>query len=343
MVCLPSHTFRVPDLLLHVLSLFRTNQASAGLLLFLYAFILQLPVIFGWVEVAPMSAESGVGGTWLMQWTEGHFYLSILLPVLFVTIQGIAANVLVTRHRMSRKITQFPGLFIILCWAMVPSFQALHPVQVATIFLLLAFLSMGRLYKKEEPAIPLFNAGAWLGMAALFSPTYLVLIPAFVIGIGILRQMAFKSIFQFLAGTLTILGLVFSYAYLTGVLPTVLSNQFSALGWWQLPTISSLQFFGLIMLALLLLLSIAAYGTIVQMLNIEGKKNVGIQYWMLLFLLLSIFFTGASGIPSIQVITVPLGLVLGLRFILLPESKAEFYHLLLFTAAMGATIWVLFS
>jgi hypothetical protein len=278
-----------------------------------------------------------------MQWAEGRFYLSVLLPVLFITIQGITANVLVTRHRMSRKITQFPGLFIILCWAIVPSFHALHPVQVANIFLLLSFLSMGRLYKKEDPAVPLFNAGAWLGMAALFAPTHLFLIPAFVIGIGILRQISFKSIFQFLTGSLTIFALVFSYAYFTGVFPTTLSKQFSALDWWLLPTFSSLQLFNLVTLALLLLLSVVGFGSIVQLLNIEGKKNVGIQYWMLLFLLLSAFFTGASGVPSIQAITTPLGLVLGLRFILLSERKAEFYHLLLFTAAMGTAIWALFS
>lgn len=274
---------------------------------------------------------------------EGRFYLSVLLPVLFITIQSITANVLVTRHRMSRKITQFPGLFIILCWALVPSFHAFHPVQVANIFLLFAFLSMGRLYKKEEPAVPLFNAGAWLGMAALFMPSHLLLVPAFIIGIGILRQISFKSIFQFLTGTLTIFALLFSYAYLTGVLPDTISNQFSILSWWLLPTFSSLQLFGLATLALLLLLSIAGFGPIVQLLNIEGKKNVGIQYWMLLFLLLSILFTGVSGLPPIQAISVPLGIAIGLRFILLSERRAEFYHLLLFTAAMGATIWALFS
>lgn len=338
-----SYTFRSSDPLTYVLSLFRTNQASAGLFLFLYALILQLPVIFGWVEAAPALAQSGVGGTWLMQWTKGQFYLSALLPVLFVTIQGIIANVLVTRHRMSRKITQFPGLFIILCWAIVPSFRALHPVQLANILLLLALLSMGRLYKNEEPAVPLFNAGAWLGVAALFSPTYLVLLPAFIIGIGILRRITFKSIFQLLTGTAVILSLVFSYAYITGALPAALSIQFSALGWWQSTSFPSLQLPGLITLAVLLLLSIVAYGIIVRLLNIEGKKNVGIQYWMLLFLLLSILVSGASEIPYFQAITAPLGVVLGLRFILLSDGKAEFYHLVLFTVAMSATIWTVFS
>lgn len=278
-----------------------------------------------------------------MEWTEGRFYLTTCLPVVFVTIQGIIGNVLVTRHRMSRKITQFPGLFIILSWAMVPSFRALHPMHLANIFLLLAFLAMGRLYKKEEPAVPLFNAGAWLGMAALFAPTFLLLTPAFLIGIGILRQISFKAIFQFLTGTFTIFALIFSFSYFNGTLPDVLSIQFSALGWWQFPAIPTPQFPGLITLGLLLLLSISAYGIIVRLLNIEGKKNVGIQYWMLLFLLMSIFLSGMTGTPSFQAITVPLGLVLGLWFILLPNGRAEFYHLILFTVAMGTTIWAVFS
>ncbi|MFK8164333.1 MAG: hypothetical protein AB8H12_17950 [Lewinella sp.] len=304
---------------------------------------LQLPVIFGWVEVVPALAGSGVGGSWLIEWTKGKFYLTTLLPVLFITVQGVIANVLVTRHRLSRKVTQFPGLFLILCWAMVPSFHALHPVQVANIFLLLALLSMGRLYKKEEPAVPLFNAGAWLGMAALFSPTYLMLIPALIIGISILRQITFKSIFQLLTGTLVIFSLVFTYAYLTDVLPVALALQFSALEWWQLPSFPPLKLSGLITLALLLLVVVVSFGVIVRLLNIEGKKNVGIQYWLLLFFLLSTLLSGASGIPYLQVITLPLGLLIGLRFILLSDSKAEFLHLILLTVAMSSTIWTIFS
>lgn len=326
-----------------MLSFFRTNQASAGLLLFFYALLLQLPILFGWVAVPALPSTGSLASYWLLEWADRHFYLATLLPVLLVTGQGIVANTLVTRHRMSRKVTQFPGLFIILCWALVPAFRALHPTQVAGFFLLLGLLSMGRIYKKEEPAVPLFNTGAWLGLAVLFAPAYLFVLPAFIIGIGILRRPDFRSMLQFLAGPLVVFFLFFSGTYFYGLSGDALSRQFSDFGLLPPPTFEPLQLTGLVVLALLLLYAIGSYGNLVRLLNIEGKKNGNLLIWVLLFLALSILASGAAGIPYYQVITVPVGLLIGLRFILFPEARAEFYHLVLFTVAMGATIWSVFT
>lgn len=326
-----------------MLSFFRTNQASAGLLLFFYALLLQLPILFGWVAVPALPSTGSLASHWLLEWANRHFYLSALLPVLLVTGQGIVANTLVNRHRMSRKVTQFPGLFIILCWALVPAFRALHPAQVAGFFLLLGLLSMGRIYKKEEPAVPLFNSGAWLGLAALFAPAYLFVLPAFIVGIGILRRPDFRSILQFLAGSLVIFSLFFSFMYFYGLSGDALSRQFSGFGLLTLTAFEPLQLAGLVVLALLLLYAIGSYGNLVRLLNIEGKKNGNLLIWVLLFLALSILASGAAGAPYYQVITVPVGLLIGLRFILFPEARAEFYHLVLFTVAMGTTIWSVFA
>ncbi len=93
------------------------------------------------------------------------------------------------------------------------------------------------------------------------------------------------------------------------------------------------------MLGLLLVFVIGAIGRTGQLLNIEGKKNVGILYWLLFFFCLSIGVSGAAGIPYVQVITVPTGIILGLRFITITPARAEFFHLLLFTAAVGTAIW----
>lgn len=326
-----------------MLTFFRTNQASAGLLLFFYALLLQLPLFFGWVQVDVSPFSGGLAGYLLMEWAADHLFLATLLPVILVTGQGIVANTLVTRHRMSRKVTQFPGLFIILCWALVPSFRTLHPAQAAGFFLMLAFLSMGRIYKKDEPAVPLFNAGAWLGLASLFMPAYLFLIPAFIIGIGMLRTPDLRSIFQFLAGLLITFFLVFSVVYFQGWLATAWQLQLSGLGMLQLPLISSIQVAGLVALTALILLALSSHGLIVRLLNIEGKKNVNLIIWVLLSLVISVFASNTAGIAYLQIITLPLGLLAGLRFILFTEARAEFFHLVLFTIAMLPAIWSVFT
>lgn len=326
-----------------MLSLFRTNQASAGLLLFFYALVLQLPVIFGWAEL-PIEPNNGGGflSLSLSAWLENHFYLSVLFPVLLVTGQGIIANVLVTRYRLSRKITQFPGLFLILCWALVPAFRSFHPVQLAAFFMMLSLLALGRVYKREEPAVAIFNVGGWLGIAILFSPGYVVLLPAFIIGIGIMRRPEFRSILQLITGVLLPTFLVLAYTYYSEGLGDDLVSQFINFTWfqWAWPTVPNQL--GLGILGLLAIFVIGAFSGTTQLLNIEGKKNVGVLYWVLFFLFINIGVSAGTDLAYLQIITVPIGIILGLRFIMISSSKAEFLHLLLFSAALGSAIWSIF-
>jgi len=326
-----------------VLALFRTNQASAGLLLFFYALLLQLPIFFGAVELSPGYTGGGLLGHWVIEWLGDQPFWLALLPVVLVTGQGILANVLATRHRMSRKITQFPGLFIILCWALVPAFRPLHPLQFANLFLLMGLLSLGRLYKKDEPAVPLFNSGAWLGLASLFSPAYLLLVPAFTIAIGTLRRPDVRSLLQFLTGVGVLYFLSFTLSYLIGDLNLALIWQRAGLAMADIPAVPFMVYPGLIITGFLVLMALATYGGTVRLLNIEGKKNVTILLWMLLFGLLSAPLSAATGLAYLQVVTVPLGILLGLRFIQISSGKAEFYHLLLVTAVLGPLLLVLFS
>ena len=326
-----------------MLSLFRTNQASAGLLLFFYALLLQLPAFFGAPDIPGAEAISGVAGKTLAYWVGDQQWLQLLLPVVLVTTQGIVANVLVTRHRLSRKITQFPGLFVVLCWGLFPAFRTLQAIHFANFFLMLALLSLARVYKKDEPSVPLFNAGAWLGIASLFVPFYLCLLPAFVIGMGILRRPDVRSVLQTLVGVGLTYFFTFFMLYLFGTWDGALSNHFSGLGLTSFPSLSSHMQFGLAALGVLLLLAIASYGAVVQLLNIEGKKNVGIIAWVLVFGALGLLLSGPGLLPGLQVLVCPLGVLVGLRFIFLPSGRAEFLHLILFIVATVPLLWATFG
>jgi hypothetical protein len=326
-----------------LLSLFRTNQASAGLLLFFYALLLQLPAFFGTPDVVGADVVNGVAGRLVMGWVGEHRWLTLLLPVVLVTIQGVIANVLVTRHRMSRKVTQFPGLFIILCWALVPAFRELQALHFANLFLMLGLLSLARVYKREEAAVPLFNVGAWLGIASLFVPLYLCLLPAFVIGMGMLRRPDTRSVLQILVGGGLMYFLAFTLIYLFGNWDGALGRCFSGFGLISFSGFNSQLLPGLIALAVLLLFTISSYGMVVRLLNIEGKKDAGIVSWVLFFGALSLLLSSTAFLPFLQVMVCPLGLLVGLRFILLPSGRAEFFHLILFVAAIGPLLWASFG
>lgn len=305
--------------------------------------LLQLPAFFGITDTPDTEVIRGVAGQLLTGWIGERRWLVLLLPVVLVTLQGIIANVLVTRHRLSRKVTQFPGLFIILCWALVPAFRELQALHFANLFLMFGLLSLARVYKKDEAAVALFNVGAWLGVASLFVPLYLCLLPALIIGMGMLRRPDTRSILQMLVGVGVMYFLAFTLVFLFGNWAGAIGRHFSG---FALPSFSGVDpqwLPGLIALAMLLLFIISSYGRVVQLLNIEGKKNAGIVSWLLFFGVLSSLLSSTAWLPFLQVLVCPLGLLVGLRFILLPSGRAEFLHLILFAAAMMPLLWTTFG
>lgn len=316
-----------------MLSLFRTNQAYAGLLLFAYALILWLPLFFLAEPATVTSSGDGVLGRLTTEWFSGHRYLAIIASVLLVGFQGMQMNTWASRHRLSRTVTQFPGLFLVLVSALVYSSQGFNAFQPANVFLLFSLLSIGRLYKRQEPAVALFNAGAWLGIASLFRPEYLFFFPALIAGVGILRRLELRTILQILTGIGLVYFFLFVISYAQGVLGNTVTQQFSSFGWPVIGTAALPDQVGLGILGLMILGVILGYQSIAMMLNIEGSKNTSLLSWTLLYTILVVAVSGSIGVLSSQVLIIPLGGLLGLRLVNLPPSRAEVVHMLLFFAA----------
>lgn len=317
-----------------MLSLFRTNQAYAGLLLFVYALVLWLPVFFIPDTGMENAADEGILGKWVVEALAGSRILSVLATVILVGIQGIQLNTWAARHHVSRSVTQFPGLFLVLVSALVFSFHGFSSFQVANVFLLFFLLSLGRLYKREEPAVALFNAGAWLGVASLFRPEYLLFLPAGVAAISILRRLELRSLLQLLTGV----GMVYFFTVVAGYVfaapPGTLARHFSGLGFPELMQAGTKDLLGLGLLGLLILAMVLSFGRVNTMLNIEGSKNVSVLAWLLLCSMLVVAVAAQVSVVNAQVVVVPLGGLLGLRLVTLPNARAEAIHVVLVAAAL---------
>lgn len=317
-----------------MLSLFRTNQAYAGLLLFVYALVLWLPTFFFPVTPVEGAAGDGVLGHWLAQALADRTHLATVVTVLLVGVQGIQLVTWATRHNLSRSVTQFPGVFLVLVSALVYQFHGFSGYQPANLFLLFGLLALGRLYKREEPAVALFNAGAWLGVASLFRPEYLFFLPAFVATMSILRQLDLRSVLQILTG----IGLIYFFlavtGYLTGEYAAYVSRQFGQFGLPEIDGLTPRNLPGLATLGLLLLAVLLGFGRISRMLNIEGSKNVSALAWFLLVSVLVASVTDNATVSTAQVLVVPLGGLLGLGMVNMAPSRAEAVHLVLMAVAM---------
>lgn len=312
-----------------MLSLFRTNQAYAGLLLFLYALVLWLPFYLAGEPVVADLGGNGVLGQWLYGLLKGQPLMGFVVAIVLVGVQGIQANTWATRHRLSSSVTQFPGLFLVLVAAIVASAHSFHTFQLANIFLLFSMLSLSRIYKKEEPAVALFNAGAWLGIASLFRPEYLLFLPACIAAISILRRPNLRSIFQLLTGLLLVYFFLIVTGYLANELPTFIQQQFGSFGLATLGEASSRDLAGLILLGIILLSVVLLFGRISFMLNIEGTKNMDVLGWFLLFSLVVVLFSGTISPINSQALVVPLGIMLGLGMINMGPRRAEALHIVM--------------
>ena len=314
-----------------MLSLFRTNQSFASLLLFGYALLLQLPVlIFGAVP------ERGLEVTYYGRWIGelvGSGWLAALLPPALLAVTGILANYFTDRYRFARTNTQFPGLIVILTWAMVPVFHGFDLKEVCNILLLLAIGSLGSTYKSQTQPVARFNAGWWIGLASVLLPTYLLFLPVFIVGISIFSTASLRHISQLLVGALVAYFLAGTAAYLTGDWVDFYEGQLEGFGFANLlpATLYDLILFGV-------MLSLTSGGNSRSLLTIEGAKNNSFVYWVMLFTPLVVLFGAVTSVADAQVILVPLGILLGLWLARRSERQAEFYHLLAFSAAIMLTV-----
>ncbi|CAH1001152.1 hypothetical protein LEM8419_02068 [Neolewinella maritima] len=315
-----------------MLSLFRTNQSYASLLLFVYALLLQLPVFFLDVPVGE-GTYSYYGGL-LVTGVQRSYWLSTLLPPLLVALAGIAANSICSRYRFSRTVTQFPGLGLVLLWGVCPAFHVFDPILLNHLFLLLALGALSSTYKGQSIEVARFNAGWWLGLASLLVPTYLVFIPCFIVGISIFRTADLRAMGQLLGGVVIAYFLAGTYAYLQGGLLEWYELQVGGFGLLELTVTSHYVLGGLavLIIPLLIVLSTSDRGRL--LLNIEGSKNVSFVYWMLLFAPLVVACMASIRAADAQVLVAPLGVLFGLWLVRQEAARAEFYHLILFAAAL---------
>ena len=317
-----------------MLSLFRTNQVYASLLLYGYAVLLQLPLFF-----LPAAEPAGEGmatyyGDLLLGAVGDNRWLQLLLPPLLVATAGMLINAICIRYRFARTDTQFPGMALVLVWGLCPAFHRLDPLLLTHLLLVLAIGALSATYKGKSVEVARFNAGWWLGCASLLGPTYLLLLPCFVVGISIFRTAHLRSILQLLGGVAITYFLAATYAYLQDDLARWYELQAAGFG---LPDLQPAALFsllggGLLVVLLLIVLVTGERGRL--LLNIEGNKNVSFVYWLLLFAPLVVVTMAEVALADAQVLVVPLGVLFGLWLVRQDSARAEFYHLLLFVAAL---------
>ena len=324
-----------------VLSLFRSNQLLVSVLLIFYAGILHLSV---WYIPDNWQPEGyGLFMDLLYQVVPPKSNIGHLLVIVLLFIQGVTINMLDFSNKLSRELTLFPGVFLVLLASFYPSFLHLSPAHLANTFILFACYEIFKVYRKSKISDHLFNAGMFVGVAFMFLPSVWVLLFFLFITINVLRSYNLKErlitasgffVIPFLVGTTYFLTdqwtILMAYPYFPDhLLDSRVS--FSLLDWINIGVIG-----------LLVLVAVFQHSQIMQKRIMQAQKKIDVFYWLMVFAGITLFAQADFGADHILLLVPPLGFLTGIQFATMDKRVAELLHLFLFLLALFFQYQVLF-
>ena len=315
-----------------MLQLFRTNQLLVSFLLLFYA----LGLRFAALDVVPLLGAAGVWTDAVQGWLPTPL-IRYIAASLLLTGQAIYLNYLVAANRLSRDASQFPGLFYVLFSCLLPAFLDLSGPLLANTFLLVAYGQLCRTYKQQRPATALFNAGLWIGVASLCYVSYLIFLPWLFTGINSLRKPSLREWMVAFTGTLCVYWLAGVSYYLLDSWPYFFHTQLRSFAWLDAASpAGGTDWWGGGLIALLLLLMLTQAGMLLSRKTIDVRKKINLLYGALLFSPLLMLVQPRLYLEALLVLAVPLGTLVGLRFVRLPATLGEALHLVVVVAILVA-------
>lgn len=319
-----------------VLRLFRTSQIVAVIPLAMYALLLHLGGLLGYVRE---EGDGPVGGilydALFGNWAPTPFYATLSALVL-VLVQGFFANVLIDRYRLLGERNWFPGLFYVLVASSLPSLTFLSASLVAATFILFSIWAVFRAYQKPKAVAVIFDAGFWIGLASLFYPPAILLLLGAFMSMIIVRSFSVREQAVFWSGAFVPVFLAWffyfwfdrggefrSVQFRLDILPIFEGKwdivQGSQAAWW----------------ALVLFIAFVFFRRLSSRKHIRAQKSVKVLYYYLVAALFSCFWAEKWHWSQLLLCVPALGSIMAMLFTSIKrEFWAEWWHLILLAAAL---------
>jgi hypothetical protein len=310
-----------------LLSLFRTNQLFANVLLIAYIFLVR-----GSIFVIPAGNHfrpQGVLSYELIQRIGSQHWVEPIISLGLVLFQAILINVIVARYRMTSDQSLFPGVFYILLVSSIPHFLGLNAALLATTFLIGSFFELFESYRKPSAATSIFNAGLLLGLASLFYFSTFIFILWAIIAINTVRSGSFKEALMIFIGFLMIYFAVGTVYFLTDSFSIFWNEHFGRniailninykISYW----IGGAYIFYFA----LILFSIVSQGFYSSKRSIQIQKYQTVLYWLMLFVGITVFFQTKVDIDCIILLLPAIAIFLSYNFLGMKSTYAEALHL----------------
>lgn len=316
-----------------MLSLFRTNQALANILILIYLGIVRISTFIHPPTFAPR--PQGVLSAWMFEEVPPTSFVGLVAAFVLVFVQAVFINILVAKYRIAQEINLLPGVFYCLVASLIPDFLVLSPILLANTFLILAAFHLFDTYRVVRCADTIFNVGIWLGVAALFHFSIALFVLWGIVGLGILRGVRPKELLMFLVGIVVPFFLFGSYLFWTNnlqMLPAHFTENLSYLNF--IPQRGTTVYVKLGAFAFMIFLTIILSSQLGNKRGIASQKFISLLYWMLMIGGCTVLFQSHVTLNNLLILSVPLGILLSLAFQRIGAASAEALHMLLLVGAL---------
>ncbi len=254
--------------------------------------------------------------------------LQNIVANLLIFVHVLLINFVFIKHRLSREITLFAGLFYVLFVSIIAENTLLSNVLIANTFIILAFKNILETYKAPHATAFIFNTGFMISIASLFYSPYFAYLIFGIIALLQLRSFKVIEKLQFFIGAAIPYFLLFTYRYWNDI-PFVdiyfLKDIFFR---WPSIRIDDLIVFYISVLLLMIgvFVSILNYGVFTSKKTIQTQKKIDLVYWLMLFSLVSFLIFSSERSVHLLSLAFPLALLVGIS---VSDTKNRIFYELL--------------
>jgi len=269
-------------------------------------------------------------------------YLQVALSLILVLFIAFLIQQVNDRFLLLRIRIKLPATIFVLIVGGITTMHTSHPVYFAAIFLLLAINSFFEIFNNPKPFPHIFNAGLFIGIGSLFYFNLVIILPAFLIAIVILRrEVKWREFLILVIGFILPFIFALGYAFLTEQLLALLAT-------YEQSIITPINHFrdNYPLHAFLTLLIIFTVLGSFKLLKQYDSRKVSTRKYYSIFLLIFIFsmisfaFIPAASQEMLVIAVIPVTLLISNFF---ASMISKFWGNFLFTLLIIAVVLMQFS
>ncbi len=260
--------------------------------------------------VVPLTEHSAPLYKLIIAAIEGYPLLITLFSFILIFSEALLINYIIQKNEIINTTSYFPALVYMVLMSLQPEMFSLHPIVIASLFMLLAVHMLMQTYKKETSYSQAFDTGFFIAIACLFYIPSVVFILLLWLGLIVIRPFVWREwAISFIGFVLPWVFLVFYYFWND----KLDSLQYEALYYTLVTPRKSFDHITfsypvMAQIGILLVSAFFASGRLLRDLRagtVRSRSNLFLMMYFFLFAFISIFLAPSYSIAYLSFLSIP--------------------------------------